>query len=63
MRFQPQTLWVRQRYTLVDDPAFYLRARGGFGMMYGRPFIYPGYRGAYGVGGVRGGGRPGGSGG
>ena len=47
-RLAPDALYVRDRWTLVDDPYFYGRARGGFGMMYGTPLIYPGYRGVYG---------------
>ncbi|MBX3201156.1 MAG: hypothetical protein KF894_23660 [Labilithrix sp.] len=43
-RLSPRGYWVRERYTLVDDPYFYARARGGFGLVFGRPFIYPGYR-------------------
>jgi hypothetical protein len=62
-RLAPRGYWVRERYTLVDDPVFYTRARGGFGLAYGRPFIYPGYHTGY--GGWHGGGswRGGGSGG
>jgi hypothetical protein len=63
----PRGYWVRDRYTLVDDPHFYTRARGGFGLAWGRPFIYPGYpvyRGwGRGGGGSRGGASRGGSGG
>lgn len=47
-RLAPRGYWVRERYTLVDDPRFYARARGGFGLAYGRPFISPGYRSGYG---------------
>jgi hypothetical protein len=56
-RLAPRGYWARERYTLVDDPRFYARARGGFGLAFGRPFIYPGYR-SYGLGagGYRGGG-------
>ena len=46
-RLAPRSHWVRERYTLIDDPAFYARARGGFGLAWGRPFIYPGYVGSY----------------
>jgi uncharacterized membrane protein YgcG len=60
-RLAPRGYYVRDRYTLVDDPRFYSRARGGFGLAFGRPFIYPGYRGFYGTGGYRGGGSGGGS--
>ena len=49
-RLAPRGHWARDRYTLVDDPRFYARARGGFGLMFGRPFIYPGYRTWYGPG-------------
>lgn len=57
-RLAPVEHVVRERYTLVDDPAFYYRARGGFGLVYGRPFIAPGFRnpGYFGGGGYRGGG-------
>jgi hypothetical protein len=48
IRLAPRAHWVRERYTLVDDPRFYYRARGGFGLYYGRPFIRPGYRSGYG---------------
>lgn len=41
----PRTYWSRDRYTLVDDPFFYARARAGFGLARGRPVIRPGYRG------------------
>lgn len=44
-RLAPRSYWVRDRYTLVDDPFFYARARAGFGLAYGRPMILPGYRG------------------
>ena len=44
-RLSPRTYWVRERYTLVDDPFFYSRARSGFGLARGRPMIGPGYRG------------------
>lgn len=44
-RLAPQQYQVRQRYTLVDDPIFYHRARAGFGLAFGRPFLGPGYRG------------------
>jgi hypothetical protein len=37
-RLAPQAYWVRERYTLVDDPVFYGRARAGFGLAFGRPF-------------------------
>lgn len=58
-RLAPRGYWVRERYTLVDDPRFYVRARGGFGLAYGRPYIYPGYH--YGIGRGGGGGWGGGS--
>jgi hypothetical protein len=63
-RLAPRAIWVRERYTLVDDPRFYARARGGFGMAFSRPLIHPGYR-TYspGWGGSRGGGSRGGGGG
>ena len=37
-RLAPEAYWVRDRYTLVDDPVFYGRARAGFGLAFGRPF-------------------------
>ena len=37
---------VRERYTLVDDPIFYVRARAGFGLAFGRPLLHTGYRGS-----------------
>jgi hypothetical protein len=43
-RLSPHAYYVRDRYTLVDEPRFYMRARGGFGLARGRPFIAPGYR-------------------
>lgn len=51
-RLAPRSHWVRERYTLVDDPIFYSRARAGFGFAYGRPLLGPGYygRGGYGRG-------------
>jgi hypothetical protein len=50
-RLAPQAHWVRERYTLVDDPIFYSRARAGFGFAFGRPMLGPGYHsGAYGYG-------------
>lgn len=55
----PRAAQIRERYTLVDDSRFYYRARGGFGLYWGRPLIVPGYRGGY----YRGGGGGGGSGG
>jgi hypothetical protein len=52
-RLAPQRYVVRERYTLIDDPRFYLRARAGFGLAFGRP-IYTGYHfsggGGYGYG-------------
>lgn len=65
MRFAPRSYYPKERWTLVDDPIFYGRARGGFGLAYGRPFITPGYRGwgsSYGGGGGGGGWFRGGSG-
>ena len=44
-RLIPERYWSRERWTLVDNPIFYARARAGFGLSYGRPFITPGYRG------------------
>jgi hypothetical protein len=61
----PRGYWCRSRYTLVDDPIFYARARGGFGLSYGRPYIRPGFGGGYwhGGGGIHGYGGPAGRGG
>jgi hypothetical protein len=47
----PRVTQIRERYTLVDDSRFYYRARGGFGLYYGRPLLVPGWRGGYGRGG------------
>lgn len=47
----PRSHVVRERYTLVDDPIFYSRARGGFGFAYGRPYFGGYYRGGGGYGG------------
>lgn len=56
-KLSPYSYYVRDRYTLVDEPRFYSRARGGFGLVRGRPFITPGYRSYwYYGGGYRGGG-------
>jgi hypothetical protein len=41
-RLQPEAYAVNERYTLLDDPVFYLRARGGFGLARGRPVIVSG---------------------
>lgn len=52
-RLAPQAYWVRERYTLVDDPVFYGRARAGFGLAFGRPLYGHGYfhgGGGYGYG-------------
>jgi hypothetical protein len=64
-RLAPQGYWVRERYTLVDDQFFYVRARAGFGLYYGRPVIHAGYHAGYGgyYGGGHYGGASGGSGG
>lgn len=50
-RLAPERYVVRERYTLVDDPIFYGRARAGFGFAFGRPLLHPGYRGSGGYGG------------
>ena len=50
-RLAPQQYLVRERYTLVDDPVFYSRARSGFGLAYGRPFYGGYFRGGGGYGG------------
>jgi hypothetical protein len=53
-------LWVEPRVTIVDEPGFYLRARGGFGGLHARPSPvhvgggwtgHGGYGGAHGAGG------------
>ncbi len=53
-------LWVEPRVTLVDEPGFYLRARGGFGGLHARPSPvhvgggwagHGGYAGGHGAGG------------
>jgi hypothetical protein len=49
-RLAPQSHWVRERYTLVDDPVFYGRARAGFGLAFGHPLYGPYYRGGGGYG-------------
>lgn len=54
----PESHWVGTRHTLIDDPIFNARARGGFGLASGRP-IY----GAAGFRGSGGGSRWGGGGG
>jgi hypothetical protein len=54
-RLHHNQYWSRERWTLLDDPAFYVRARGGFGLSSGRPYITPGYHG-WGHGGGGGGG-------
>jgi hypothetical protein len=57
-RLAPESYRVRERYTLVDDPVFYGRARAGFGLAFGRPLFSGHYRGGggygYGSGGSRG---------
>jgi hypothetical protein len=59
-RLAPQAYWVRDRYTLVDDPVFYGRARAGFGLALGRPLLWGTH--FYGGGGYGGGGSSRGSG-
>jgi hypothetical protein len=49
-RLAPEVYRVRERYTLVDDPVFYGRARAGFGLAFGRPFFSGHYRGGGGYG-------------
>ncbi len=49
-RLGPESYRVRDRYTLVDDPVFYGRARAGFGFAYGRPSYSGHYRGGGGYG-------------
>lgn len=53
---------VERRRVLQDDPAFYARARGGFGYAYGHPLFFPGgfSRSRGGYGGVGSGGAGGG---
>ena len=53
-RLGPERYVVRERYTLVDDPLFYSRARAGFGFAFGRPLLHPGFHGGGGYGGARG---------
>ena len=33
--YRPRILWIEERRTIIDDPAFYARARGGFGGIHG----------------------------
>lgn len=49
-RLAPEAFRVRDRYTLVDDPVFYTRARAGFGFAYGRPAYRGPLRGGGGYG-------------
>ncbi len=49
--YRPVRYYPRARWTIVDDPYFYARARGGFGMSYGRPSFGPGSGGFRGSGG------------
>jgi hypothetical protein len=51
-RLASRVLVVAPRFTLVDDPAFYARARGGFGGVYARPLLGPGFHGRW-LGGSR----------
>ena len=45
--YRPVRYHPRARWTIVDDPIFYARARAGFGMAYGRPSFYgPGHGGS-----------------
>jgi hypothetical protein len=44
-RLGPERYVVRERYTLVDDPIFYARARSGFGLAFGRPPLHGGFHG------------------
>ena len=53
-RLEPERYVVRERYTLVDDPLFYGRARAGFGFAFGRPLLHSGFHGGGGYGGARG---------
>jgi hypothetical protein len=50
VRLRPEQVVVSQRYTLIDDPFFYARARVGFGLARGRPIIVPGAYGSRGAG-------------
>jgi hypothetical protein len=50
VRLAPEAYRVRDRYTLVDDPVFYTRARAGFGFAYGRPAYRGRFRGGGGYG-------------
>ncbi len=47
----PAGTWIGERKTLMDDPRFYARARGGFGAAYGRPLLMRGFSRAGGHGG------------
>ena len=49
-RLGPEAYRVRDRYTLVDDPIFYGRARAGFGFAHGRPSYHGRFRGGGGYG-------------
>jgi hypothetical protein len=49
-RLGPESYRVRDRYTLVDDPVFYGRARAGFGFAHGRPVYGGRFRGGGGYG-------------
>lgn len=50
VRLAPESYRVRDRYTLIDDPVFYTRARAGFGFAYGRPAFRGRFRGGGGYG-------------
>ena len=50
-RLAEERYTVKSRYTLVDDPVFYGRARAGFGWSFGtHPLLHPGFRGGGGHG-------------
>jgi hypothetical protein len=53
--FVKRALAVTPRVTILDEPSFYMRARGGFGGIHARPFRmgsgYGGWHGAHGAGG------------
>ena len=53
--FANRALLVEERVTIVDEPSFYVRARGGFGGILARPFgrgwAHGGHHGMHGAGG------------
>lgn len=49
-KFFEERFVVKNRYTLVDDPVFYGRARAGFGWSFGHPALSSGFHGGGGYG-------------